>query len=64
MTEHSEECQNTNYAAEQVRTEIHSFEILGSHSHVYEDCSLLRCDTFPGVGSSWCFEVSMAQAVK
>lgn len=52
MTKHSEEFQNTNYGAEQVRTEIHSFEILGSLSHVSEDCSLLRCDTVPRVSSS------------
>jgi hypothetical protein len=36
MTKHSEECQNTKYGAEQIRREIHSVEILGSHSHVSE----------------------------
>jgi hypothetical protein len=36
MIKHSEECQNTNYEAELVRREIHSFEILGSQSHVSE----------------------------
>lgn len=64
MIKHSEEYQDTNYGAEQVRTEIHSFEILGSHSHICQVWSLLRCDTVPGVSSSWCFEGSMAQAVK